>query len=546
MNPRAQICLLVLLVAPVFLPASAQPFDQIIVVQPVKHDTSPQLSEMLPGRASHERKVIPLYKPSHPGKGGGNGNGNGGSFTDPVLQSSTSGSSVTNVIANFAGQGTDSDTYAPPDTNGAAGPYQYVQTVNVDLAVYKKSGGSLVYGPVPINTLWSGFGGSCETSNGGDPIVQFDKINNRWVIMQIQYASFHGGGGNYLCLAVSNGDDWESSDFNWQRYAYKFSTLTDYPKMGIWNDAYYVTFNAFKGFGTYAGPVVCAFDLAEPDPTQNTGNALCESLSTTYSSLLPADIDSTSQPPVGGEPEYLVSLGSPLWTWRFHIDKSALSQGLVGDSSLTSAQAVGMGAFSNLTFQQACGGGTCIPQPGTTQQLDSLGDRLMYRLAYRNFGGYESLVVNHSVDTGNGNTGIRWYELRNTPSVVYSPPTAPSVYQAGTFATDNNFRWMGSAAMDDAGNLAVGYSVSSSSVYPSIDIAGRCAGDPLGTLGPETEVQRGYGSQTGSLNRWGDYSSMSVDPVDGSLWFTTEYLEGSGSFNWHTKIVNFTNSVCPS
>jgi hypothetical protein len=545
MKSGALVFTFAMLIAAVSSPAMAQPFDQIAVVQPVKHDTSPQLSDMLPGRASHERKVIPLYKPNHPGNGGGNGNGNGGTFIDPVLQSSASGSPVTNVVANFAGQGTDSDAYAPPDTNGAAGPYQYVQTVNVDLAVYDKSDGSLVYGPVPINTLWSSFGGACETNNGGDPIVQYDKINNRWVIMQIQYASFHGGGGNYLCLAVSNGDDWRSSNFNWQRYSYKFSTLTDYPKMGIWTDAYYVTFNAFKGFGTYAGPVVCAFDLAESDPSQNTGNALCESLSTQYSSLLPADIDnSPSQQPVNDEPEYLVSLGNPLWTWRFHVDKSALSRGSAGTSSLTSAQAVSVdsSAFpSGLAFQQACGGGTCIPQPGTTQ-LDSLGDRLMYRLAYRNFGEYESLVVIHSVDTGNGYTGIRWYELRNKPS-DYLTLTAPSVYQAGTYAPDSNYRWMGSAAMDAAGNLAVGYSVSSSSVYPSIDIAGRCRGDTLGTLGTETEVQTGTGSQTGSLNRWGDYSSMSVDP-GGSLWFTTEYLEGSGSFNWHTRIVNFTNSGC--
>jgi len=538
MRSGALVFIFVLLIAAASLPAMAQPFDQIIVVQPVRHDTSPQLSDMLPGLVSHERKVIPLYKPGHPGKGGGGGTG-GSSFTDPVLQSSAGlDSAISSPPVSFAGLGSDNDTYAPPDTNGAAGTHQYVQAVNVDIAVYSKTGGSPIYGPVPINTLWTGFGGACETGNGGDPIVQFDKINNRWVIMQIQYSGFGGGGGNYLCIAVSNGDDW-TPDLSWQRYAYKFSTLTDYPKMGIWTDAYYVTFNAFKGFGTYAGPVVCAFDLAQPAVSDNTGNALCKSLGTAYSSLLPADIDSAGQQPAAGEPEYLVSMGNPLWSWRFHVDLPALHGGSAGGSSLTSAAAVG--SSSAYAFQQGCGGGTCIPQSDTTQQLDSLGDRLMYRLAYRNFGQYESLVVNHSVDTGKGNTGIRWYELRNS-SASLDPP---GVYQAGTYAPNGNYRWMGSAAMDSAGNLAVGYSVSGSGLHPSIDLADRCSNDSsLGQLRKEIEVQAGGGSQNGSLNRWGDYSSMSVDPSDGSLWFTTEYLTSDGSFNWHTRILNFTNSGC--
>jgi hypothetical protein len=541
MSSRALVCLLALLIAVMVLPAAAQPFDHIVVIQPVKHDASPEITELLPGKVGHERHEVPLMKPGH-GRGGPPSGGGGGGFTDPVLQSSTGASSASSGFTHiFNGQGNDSDAYAPPDTNGAAGPYQYVQTVNVTLAAYDKSGG-LVYGPATLNTLWSGFGGACESNNGGDPIVQYDKINGRWVVLQIQYS---GGrkGGNYICMAVSNGNDWSASNFSWQRYAYKFNTLTDYPKLGIWNDAYYVTFNAFKGFGTYAGPVVCAFDLGSAGAT---GNSLCTSLSTAYASLLPADIDSTSQAPVAGEPEYLVSLGSPLLSWRFHLDLPALRQGNSGTSSMTSAQAVTVSSAtfpSGLAFQYACGsGGSCVPQPGTSQQLDSLGERLMYRLAYRNFGGYESLVATHSVQAlSTGVTGIRWYEMRNTPS---TSSTTPYVYQAGTYAPDSSYRWMGSVAMDASGNIAAGYSASSSNLHPSIYTAVRCSADAPNTLGAESLVQLGTGSQTG-LNRWGDYASMSVDPVDGSLWFTTEYLVNDGSFNWHTKIANFHVTGCP-
>jgi hypothetical protein len=535
-----------LVIGALALCATAQQFDQVVIVQAVKHDTSPVLSDLVPGPRNPERQVVPLFKVSRPGGGGG-----GANFTDPVLQSATSGSPDPSSFGfNFQGVGNGvygyTTNYAPPDTNGAVGTYQYVQWVNVDFAVWNKSTLTSTvdqptpfYGPVPANTIWSGFGGSCQNNNGGDPIVQFDKINKRWIMMQIQYSGFGGGGGNYLCIAVSNGDDWSSSNFAFNRYAFKFNALTDYPKMGVWNDGYYVTFNAFKGFGTFAGPVVCAFNGA----TMRAGGGTtpqCVTLSTSYFSLLPGDTGSASQAPVAGEPEYLVSMGNnALLTWRFHVDwNNSANSLLTGPQNATTA--------SSIAFQTACGGGTCIPQSGTTQQLDSLGDRLMYRLAYRNFGAAESLVVNHSVQAySTGATGVRWYELRNAPSTNYRTPTAPSVYQAGTYApSDGNYRWMGSVAMDAAGNIAVGYSVSSSSMHPSIYVASRCAADTLGQLRPESRMQLGGGSQNGSLSRWGDYSGMSIDPSDGSLWFTTEYLTSDGSFNWHTRIGKFT-ITCP-
>jgi hypothetical protein len=544
MNSRIFLCVIVA-VATFTLFAAAQSFNQIVVIQPVGHATSPQLSDLLPGPRSPERQVVPLFKPNRPGKGGGGG---GGAFTDPLWQKST-GTASPILGFSFEGMGDGmsgySDNYIPPDTNGAVGNYQYVQAVNVDLTAFDKSSGASVFGPVPLNTFWSAVGGPCAQNNGGDPIVQFDKINNRWVVMQIQYSGSGGGGGNYLCVAVSNEDDWsDHTGFRFNAYSYKFSTLTDYPKMGIWNDGYYVTFNAFKGFGTFAGPVACAFDGAT---MRSGGNASvqCTALSTKYSSLLPADIDSTSEAPITDEPEYLVSMGNnSLNVWRFHVD-----WGNSANSVLTGPVNATHDSIPSINFAAACGGGTCIPQSGTTQQLDSLGDRLMYRLAYRNFGTSESLVVNHSVmtdSTTTGMSGIRWYELQNSPSSNYLSPPVPDIYQAGTYAPDSNYRWMGSVAMDDAGDIAVGYSVSSSSMSPTIAIAGRCSNstDAPGTLGKEVQMLNGIStqSQTG-YNRWGDYSSMSVDPKDGSLWFTTEYLTELGS-NWHTRIGRFTLG-CP-
>jgi hypothetical protein len=168
----------------------------------------------------------------------------------------------------------------------------------------------------------------------------------------------------------------------------------------------------------------------------------------------------------------------------------------------------------------------------------------MYRLSYRNFGTSESMVINHSVATG-GTSGIRWYELRNAPGQTLGSAN-PVVFQQGTYSPDATHRWMGSAAMDKAGGIAIGYNVSSSTVVPSIRYAYRAAGDPLGALGNETNILVGGGSQSGnSLSRWGDYSTISVDPLDGcTMVFTTEYLPATGNYNWTTYIYSFKLSTC--
>jgi len=410
---------------------------------------------------------------------------------------------------------------APPDTNGAVGSTQYVQWVNSSFAVFNKSTGALVAGPTGGNALWTGFGGGCETNNDGDPIVLYDKLANRWVFSQFSVSTTP-----FLqCVAVSTTSD-ATGTFN--RYSFQYSNFDDYPKMGVWPDAYYETFNMFNG-NTFVGSDACAYNrnaMLNGQPATQ----VCFQQNSSVGGLLPADLDGTTPPPAGS-PNFLLFFGNNnVNLFKFHVDFTTPS-----NSRFTGPTTIPVAAFSPL-----CGGGTCVPQSGTSQQLDSLADRLMYRLAYRNLGSHESLVVNHSVTAGSSG-GVRWYEIQN-------PNGTPTLAQQGTFAPDSSFRWMGSMAMDQAGDIAVGYSVSSSSLHPSIAFTGRTPSDPSGTLEAETNIITGGGSQTGSnLSRWGDYSALTVDPVDDcTFWFTTEYLKASGAFNWNTRIANFKFPNCGS
>ena len=409
---------------------------------------------------------------------------------------------------------------APPDTNGAVGSTQYVQWVNESFAVFNKSTGALVAGPTAGNTLWSGFGGGCQTNNDGDPIVLYDKLANRWVFSQFSVSTTP-----FLqCIAVSTTSD---ATGTYNRYSFQYSNFDDYPKMGVWPDGYYETFNMFNGTtNAFVGADLCAYDrnaMLNGQPATQ----VCFQQGSSVGGVLPADLDGTTAPP-SGSPNYMLFFGTNnLNLFKFHVNFTTPSA-----STLTGPTTIPVAAFTPL-----CNGGTCVPQPGTTQQLDSLADRLMYRLAYRNLGSHESLVVNHSVVAGSSG-GIRWYEIQN-------PNGTPTVAQQSTFAPDSSFRWMGSIAMDQAGDIAVGYSVSSSSVSPSVRFTGRTPSDPASTMEAETNIVSGSGSQTGNLSRWGDYSAMTVDPVDDcTFWYTQEYMKTTGSFNWNTRIANFKFPNC--
>ena len=474
------------------------------VVELIKLGATPPLRTMrpLPPQAGpkREKPLLPIPDADSPAQG------------DPVVQTSAGPLVGTTPGLNFDGVGNGSYGFAPdaapPDTNGAAGLTQYVQWVNESFAVFDKTTRALLYGPAAGNTLWSGTGSICEITNDGDPIVRYDGMANRWVLTQLSYSLAYYFG-YWSCIAVSQTSDATGAYY---LYALQFSNLDDYPKLAVWPDAYYMTFNMFqpKIFSySYVGPQVWAL---ERDQMLSGGpaRALGFQLGSSYSSLLPADLDGSGQAPPSGAPNYILGLGrNAVRLWKFHVDWNTTS-----NTTLTGPTNIAVASFS-----KACGGGTCIPQKDTTQQLDSLGDRLMYRVGYRNFGDHESLVANHSVAVGggkrgnNGVAGIRWYEIRN-------PSGAPFVYQQGTFSPDSTHRWMGSIAMDQAGNILVGYSASSSSLYPAIRFTGRVPTDLLGTLQAESSIIEGGGSQLPTLSRWGDYSAMSVDPDGCTFWYT--------------------------
>ncbi len=454
---------------------------------------------------------------------------------DPALQLSSGPLVAATSGLGFLGLGDGFSGFtmqaAPPDTNGSAGATQYVQWVNLEYAVFNKSNGALEYGPAEGNTLWSALSGSaCATSNSGDIIAQYDKQAGRWVMMQPIFTSPYA-----LCVAVSTTSDALGS-YNEYEFSIPDGGFPDYPKLAVWPDGYYVSYNDFGPNGnSFISAYACALDRSAM-LAGNSAGMQCFSAGG-YASILPSDLDGdsgapgTTAAPPSGSPDYYIDFSSTsgLNLWQFHVDWTTPA-----NSTFTGPVSVsGVDSFS-----EACGGGVCIPQEGTNTQLDSLGDRLMYRFAYRNFGTYRSLVVSQSVDTGNGNTGIRWYEIRN-------PSTGPAVYQQGTFAPDSNYRWMPSIAEDEAGDIALGYSVSSSTMSPSISFTGRVPSDPLGTMESENSIVTGSGYQSGTSNRWGDYSDISVDPTDDcTFWYTTEYVQTSGSFNWSTRIASFKFPNC--
>ncbi|GAC1569920.1 MAG: hypothetical protein NVS3B18_01590 [Candidatus Dormibacteria bacterium] len=489
-----------------------------IVTYPVKQDVSPPAGSLAPPEfepasirgKDRKAKRVPEAPDRAPTAG---------------TPSAPAPGSAPTLAGSFQGIGVGLGAYAPgsapPDPNGSVGPNHYVETVNTDYAVFNKAG-ALLYGPVPINTLFTGFGGGCEINNDGDPTVVYDRISDRWVISQFSVTTLP-----YLnCVAVSTSGN-PLGTYN--RYAYSYADFPDYPKFGVWPDGSYLSFNMFAGGVSFSGAMTCSYNRASMVAGLAAAQ-VCFKPGPTYGGLLPSSLDGATLPPAGA-PNHFVALDttSSLAAWNFHVDWTTPA-----NSTFAGPTSIAVPAYS-----QACAGGTCIPQLGTTQQLDSLGDRVMYRLAYRNFGDHEALVVNHSVTAGTS-VGVRWYELRLTPGVL-----VPSLYQQGTFAPDANYRWMGSMAMDKAGDIGLGYSVSSSAIKPGISYTGRQPGDATGTMQVENSIIAGTGSQTAGLSRWGDYTSMAVDPADDcTFYYTGEYLQADGTFNWSTRVGTFKFPSC--
>ncbi len=562
------IGLLVGVVQPAFAGTSQPPttaFNHIVtrpqhqsgpmyVVYPSKHDVSPPLRTLKghPRTAKElaEIKQIrtialrPLPKMLRTPKD---------EVTDPaVVQTSVDKSKLASMPAPLASFDGIYNTYGvlPPDTNGDigydpnTGKKYYFQIVNLGYAVWDvtdPANPTQVIAPTDNNAMWSGFGGICESNNDGDPIVLFDHLANRWLFSQ--FALDFDNNKFYQCIAVSASAD---PTGEWNRYSYQIPSdlMNDYPKFGVWPDAYYMTANQFdpNNNWAWAGAGVFAFERSKmlTGETARMVYINVGAVTQDYGGMLPADLDGTAPP--AGTPGYFVEwddsswLGDPqdtLRIWEFHVNWD--------DTSAST-----FGANSSYDPNYMVGTSDVDPNIGQVDQpngvaLDTIADRLMYRLAFRAWDdGTFSMVSNHTVNAdGNGHAGIHWFELKWDGSTW-------SLAQDGVYApSDGNSRWMGSIAMDVVHDMALGYSITGPSKYPSVYFTGRLAGDPAGEMGDEGVIVEGGGSQSHSSGRWGDYSMMGVDPEDGcTFWYTQEYYPADSTATWYTRIGAFKFESC--
>ncbi len=442
---------------------------------------------------------------------------------------------------------------SPPDPAGDVGPNHYVAMTNLSFVVLDKTG-VVQFGPAANNTVWTGFGGACETENSGDPIVLYDQISDRWLLSQ-----FTSAGPQYFnCVAVSQTADPTGAYYRWAILNNNGpgngnqDLFPDYPKYGVWSDAFYISTRDFdrNGSGAYVGVGVYALnrdDLVNGVPNPTTIYFFVDRSSDPWQvgdGLLPADIDGPTLPPLGS-PQFFVGTmddGGPYGAasdaisfWEFDADFITPA-----NSSFTRTAVIPMTAYDT---QFPCGGSrACIDQLGTSNKIDiqSYRQRPLHRLAYRNFGTHESLVTNQSVEAAAGIGGIRWWEIRD-------PDNSPNIFQEGTYgpgATDGISRWMGSIAQDAEGNMGLAYSASSSTINPAIRFTGRLASDNLGEMDrTEGTIINGTGSQTNS-QRWGDYTSTNIDPVDDcTFWHVNEYYDNNGG-DWQIRVGSFKFDEC--
>ncbi len=436
-------------------------------------------------------------------------------IADTIAQKSYGVLTGDTILQNFEGL-SNLSTFVPPDPCGDAGPDHYFQMVNLSCAIYNKSGVRIL-GPFSSGSIWNGMP---HNSNNGDGIVLYDENANRWFISQFSLPNFPNAP-FYQMIAVSQTPDPTGSWFRWE---FSFADLPDYPKFGIWGDGYYMSCNRIRSGMVYEGTGAAVLDrtaMLSGDPAARMILFLLNSGDDEYS-LLPADCDGSF--PFPGTPGFFLFVKQNyLGVREFHADWTNPANSTYGNSIH-----IPVSQFANFI------GG--IPQKGTGIMLMPVNDRLMFRLQFRKFSDHQSMVVNHTVDVGN-RSGIRWYELRRTTDNWY-------IHQQSTYAPDGNFRWMGSIAMDQSGNIAMGYSVSGPDLFPSIRYAGRMANDPLCQLTiAEREIIPGRGSQTGEWGgrgRWGDYSAMSVDPLTPqTFWYTQEYFDSTSWNGWKTRIASF-------
>ncbi len=456
-------------------------------------------------------------------------------------------------LIQFDGMGRPPGNGFPPDTNGDVGPNHYIQTINTSLAIYDKSTGAAIVGPLSFNTFMSAgaFGNLCDTNNFGDPIVLYDTFEDRWIITDFAFTLDGTGNvssppGAFQCFAVSQTGDPVSG--GWYYYSINIAdTLNDYPKFGIWPDGLYMMANEF-GLGSLSGSFtnvrVWAFNkaqmyagAADPQIVSFDAPRIDQNGGTVFAAI-PSNARLQTGTPPPGTPNYFAVTGTytnALQVWKFSVDWDN-----VYNSSFT-------GASVPLTGATWSGPPATVPSLGGNA-LDTLATRAMMQNQYTNIGGNESIWLTHTVrnSTTAGVAAPRWYELSVTGGTVAASPTQAAFHEPDT--TTNRF--MPSLAVDNDGNMLIGYSASSSAIKPAIRYAGRLAGDPLSTL-PQTETTliAGGGTQVGNCGsstctRWGDYSAMSLDPIDGcTFWYTSQYYAADG-LNYNTRIGSIAFPSC--
>jgi hypothetical protein len=451
---------------------------------------------------------------------------------------------------------------APPDTDGDVGPNHYVETINNAFAVYDKNG-VVLSGPTTYNSLFAPLVGTpCQNQNHGDPFVFYDHLADRWVISDFAFPALPGNGPFYQCIAVSQTPNPVSG--GWFLYAVQHEPsqplwVGDYPKMALWNNpqpggAYHLTVNLFNGPDlTFRGVRVWAFDRAamlagNPSPAAIAFTVPLAGVGDSYS-FVPATFRTGTAPPAGRD-EMVLAVDSPasnpttltqVHARFFHVD-------FVTPANSTFGVGVNHTPNAEITVNPYVeawtngGGFTLVPQQGTTQLIQTLGDKIMTPVVYQNRAGVESLwaaQTNLPIATfPAGPSFIRWYQFNVTGGTF---PASAAQQQDWSNGNDSVWRFMPSIAVDNAGNVAIGYATSNGTSFPGIRYAGRLATDAINNLGQgEATMFAGTGSQTGTNGRWGDYSMTSIDPADGmSFWTLGEYYSTTSSFNWRTRVGKF-------
>ena len=458
------------------------------------------------------------------------------------------GSPSTGVVFD----GLKGDGLAPSDVNGDVGPNHYVQAVNsvkggTKFVIYDKSGNRL-FRPKNLSRLWQR--GPCRYKGQGDPVIQYDSLADRWLLTQFAFRATERGPMPpfYECIALSKTSN-VTGAFTTYTFFMDDSWFPDFPKFGVWRDGYYMTVHLYDKDFDFRGQGYVVFDrrrmLAGLKPRGSSRDDFPAHYFFAKGDFgaLPADVAGPTPPPRGTPNFMLVAKDDNVQAIndRLNVLSFDVNWKRPRRSKVTLVDRLKTAPYNSVLCR---GRGDCIPQPARTTKLDALaglpkfGSFLMYPLVYRNFGTTDVLVANQTVNLGNNRAGIRWYEIGDASTA------GRSIFQQGTVSPPWQHRWNGSISIDKNGGIGLGYSVSGRHQAPSVRYVARADADPANQMSPEMSLLEGGGSQRGTF-RWGDYTSMQVDPVDDcTFWYTNQYYDRTAFFNWDTTIGSFELAGC--